>query len=53
MKTFKLASLQRAGNKSDFGVRRPGAALLSIAPNQDKSGARPPHSKEGLDALGA
>jgi hypothetical protein len=34
-----------------FGVRRPGAALLSITLDQGQSGARPPHSKEKLDAV--
>jgi len=29
-----------------LGVRRLGAALLSIALDRDESGARPPHSKE-------
>ena len=32
-----------------FGVRRPGAALLSIALDQYQSGTWPPHSKEALN----
>jgi len=36
--------LTMARANASFGVRRPGAALLTIAPDQDQSGARPPHS---------
>src|SRR5215216_239094 len=35
-----------------LGVRRPGAALLSITSDQYQSGARPPHSKEALTSAG-
>src|ERR1044071_1195034 len=31
-----------------LGVRRPDAALLSVAPDRGQSGVRPPHSKEAL-----
>ena len=43
---------QRSVNRCELpigrlrGVRRPGAALASIMPDQDQSGAGPPHSKE-------
>ena len=33
------------------GVRRPGAALLSITPYRGQSGARPPHSKDKAESL--
>jgi len=34
-----------------FGVRRLGAALLSIMLDQGQGGARPPYSKGKLDAV--